>query len=46
MTKYGVSNYEGTAKLKIAAPSRPALLPPPPGPAAGSDEEGGSRLLM
>ena len=29
MIKYGVSNYQGTAKLKIAAPIRHALLPPP-----------------
>ena len=32
MTKYGVANYEGTAKLKVRAPvvavERPALTPP------------------
>ena len=39
VTTYGVCHYEGTAKLKISAPARPALLPPPdeaspiPGPA-------------
>ena len=27
VTTYGVSNYEGTAKLKIPTPVRPALLP-------------------
>ena len=25
---YGVSNYEATEKLKVVAPTRPALLPP------------------
>lgn len=30
VTKFGVSNYEGTAKLKVKAPAkRPMLLPPP-----------------
>ena len=30
MTKFGVANYEGTAKLKVMAPAeRPALMPPP-----------------
>jgi hypothetical protein len=30
VTKFGVANYEGTAKLKVAAPlQRPALKPPP-----------------
>ena len=28
----GVSNYEGTARLKITTPTRPAFLPPPPLP--------------
>ena len=30
VTKFGVANYEGTAKLKVMAPAhRPALMPPP-----------------
>ena len=30
VTKFGVANYEGTAKLKVKAPAqRPALMPPP-----------------
>ena len=30
VTKFGVANYEGTAKLKVKAPAeRPALIPPP-----------------
>ena len=43
VTKYGVSNYEGTAKLKITAPTRP---PGPPSclsrpPAARTDPRRG-----
>ena len=31
VTKFGVANYEGTAKLKVKAPmERPALMPPCP----------------
>ena len=32
VTTYDVSNYEGTARLKITTPTRPAFLPPPPLP--------------
>ena len=44
VTKFGVSHYEGTAKLKIATPTRPALLPPPPSNEPEADEVAG--LLM
>ena len=44
VTKFGVSHYEGTAKLKITTPTCPALLPPPPSNEPEADEVAG--LLM
>ena len=40
-TTYGVSNYEGTARLKITTPTRPAFLPPPPSNEPEADEVAG-----
>ena len=37
----GVSNYEGTARLKITTPTRPAFLPPPPSNEPEADEVAG-----
>ena len=44
VTTYGVSNYEGTARLKITTPTHPAFLPPPPSNEPEADEVAG--LLM
>ena len=44
VTTYGVSNYEGTAKLKITTPTRPGFLPPTPSNEPEADEVAG--LLM
>ena len=44
-TKFGVSHYEGTAKLKIATPTRPALLPPPPSTEPEVEAHGYSMLM-
>ena len=39
VTKFGVANYEGTAKLKVKAPAvRPALMPPPQAEPMDEDE--------
>ena len=40
VTTYGVSNYEGTAKLKITTPARPILLGPAYRPARGASGNG------
>ena len=45
VTKFGVSHYEGTAKLKIATPTRPALLPPPPSTEPEVEAHGYSMLM-
>ena len=44
VTTYDVSNYEGTTRLNITTPTRPALLPPPPSDEPEADEVAG--LLM
>jgi len=41
VTTYGVSNYEGTARLKITTPTHPAFLPPPPSNEPEADEVAG-----
>ena len=43
--EYGVSNYEATEKLKVVAPTRPALLPPT-GKSEMSDDGEVAGLLM
>ena len=45
VTKFGISHYEGTAKLKIATPTRPALLPPPPSTEPEVEAHGYSMLM-
>ena len=42
VTKFGVANYEGTAKLKVKAPMNRPALPAPPGP----EQDEPLRLLM
>ena len=42
---YGVPNYEATEKLKVVAPTRPALLPPT-GKSEMSDDGEVAGLLM